>query len=38
MKKIILTAAILIIVANYIDAQERDQVHFGLAGGIFVIS
>ncbi len=33
MKKIILIAAMLVIVANYIDAQERDQIHFGLKVG-----
>ena len=33
MKKIILIVPILIIVANYIDAQERDLVHFGLKIG-----
>ena len=33
MKKIILIVTILIIVANYIDAQERDQIHFGLKVG-----
>lgn len=33
MKKIILIAAMLVIVANYINAQERDQVHFGLKVG-----